>query len=538
MASLGDTEVTPGQILAGKFRIERVLGRGGMGVVVLATHIQLDEQVAIKFLLPEALKNPEAVRRFEREARAAVKIKSEHVARVTDVGTLDTGSPYMVMEYLNGCDLAEYLHERGPLPVDEAIDYLMQAIEAIAEAHALNIIHRDLKPANLFRIQRADGSPSIKVLDFGISKLSGADASMTQTSSMMGSPYYMSPEQMTSSKTVDARTDVWALGVILYELVSGQVPFDGESVPEIVAKVLQNSPPRIERAGFPPALGEVLLTALTKDREQRYSDVAALAIALAPFGPTHSRTSVQRVSRVLGVATDFTLPDGAAQRTRLASSADGHAETTFNGAARTDLNLDLSPPKHSYRTALVSGLVFLAAAGIFAAFSWTSSGERAPLAGTTSAEPANSGTLSAASPATADKPEAAPAEPPGPKSDPKAGGSPGSGSVNSAGLDLEKAALEQAAPEKPSQAREQASESEASPSAASTAKPTQAKPTSAAARGPTPGSTTATHAPPRPKSPVETTPPSSHATAPATTPVSAAPARGSKSPVDLFSDRK
>jgi serine/threonine protein kinase len=240
MASFSDTEVVPGQLLAGKFRIERILGRGGMGVVVLATHIHLDEQVAIKFLLPEALKIPEAVRRFEREARAAVKIKSEHVARVTDVGVLETGSPYMVMEYLSGVDLSQYLLNKQTLPIDEAIDYVLQAIEAIAEAHSLGIVHRDLKPANLFRIIRPDGTPSIKVLDFGISKVGGADASMTQTSSMMGSPYYMSPEQMTSSKSVDARTDIWALGVILYELLSGHVPYEGDTVPEIVAQVLQS----------------------------------------------------------------------------------------------------------------------------------------------------------------------------------------------------------------------------------------------------------------------------------------------------------
>src|SRR6186713_679861 len=157
----------PGVVLAGKFRIERVLGQGGMGVVVAAHHLQLDERVALKFLLPDALDNAEAVARFEREARAAVKIKSEHVARVTDVGVMDNGSPYMVMEFLNGMDLGQYLEQQGPLPIDEAIHYLLQACEAIAEAHSLGIVHRDLKPANLFRILRADGTPSIKVLDFG-----------------------------------------------------------------------------------------------------------------------------------------------------------------------------------------------------------------------------------------------------------------------------------------------------------------------------------------------------------------------------------
>src|ERR1700759_2972096 len=173
------SEVHEGQILAGKFRIERVLGQGGMGIVVAATHLQLDQRVALKFLLPEALSNPEAVERFAPEARAAVRIKSENGARVSDVGTLESGSPYMVMEYLEGQALAGWVLASGAMPVPDAIEFLLQACEAIGEAHALGIVHRDLKPANLFVTRRADGSPCIKVLDFGISKLTvpggGAD---------------------------------------------------------------------------------------------------------------------------------------------------------------------------------------------------------------------------------------------------------------------------------------------------------------------------------------------------------------------------
>ena len=159
-------EVHEGDVLAGKFRIERVLGQGAMGVVVAATHIQLDERVALKFLLPEALANADAVARFAREARAAVKIKSEHVVRVSDVGTLESGSPYMVMEYLQGQDLSDWMRDRGTLSVPEAVEFLLQACEALAEAHAIGIVHRDLKPANLFVTMRRDGTPCIKVLDF------------------------------------------------------------------------------------------------------------------------------------------------------------------------------------------------------------------------------------------------------------------------------------------------------------------------------------------------------------------------------------
>src|SRR5580658_3035975 len=158
--------VVEGDVLEGKYRIERVLGVGGMGVVVAAHHIQLDEKVALKFLLPSALGNPDAVARFAREARAVVKIKSEHVARVSDVGALQDGAPYMVMEYLEGGDLEAWLQERGPLPIEQTVEFVLQACEAIAEAHALGIVHRDLKPANLFCIRRADGLLSIKVLAF------------------------------------------------------------------------------------------------------------------------------------------------------------------------------------------------------------------------------------------------------------------------------------------------------------------------------------------------------------------------------------
>jgi len=193
--------VRPGDVLVGKYRVERVLGAGGMGVVVAAHHIQLDEKVALKFLLPEALQNHEAIGRFVREARAAVKIKGEHVARVSDVGQLENGAPYIVMEYLDGIDLAAWLKQRGALPTELAVDFVLQTCEAIAEAHLLGIVHRDLKPANLFCVQRADGQLIIKVLDFGISKVTTPGAvghEMTRTNAMVGSPYYMSPEQMQS----------------------------------------------------------------------------------------------------------------------------------------------------------------------------------------------------------------------------------------------------------------------------------------------------------------------------------------------------
>ncbi len=319
-------EVREGDVLAGKYRIERVLGQGGMGVVVAATHLQLDERVALKFLLPEALENGEAVARFAREARAAVKIKSEHVARVSDVGTLESGSPYMVMEYLQGQDLADWVRDRGPMNVPDAVEFVLQACEALAEAHALGIVHRDLKPANLFVTKRADGSPCIKVLDFGISKftLPGAsDLNMTRTQAIMGSPLYMSPEQMSSARGVDARTDLWAIGVILYEILSGHVPFEAETLPQLCGLILEGTPRSLRetRPDVPQAVEACILRCLAKDRAARFANAAEFAFALAPFGPPGAARSAERIARVLKTPGAAAFTDSGAQ----ALSAPDHA---------------------------------------------------------------------------------------------------------------------------------------------------------------------------------------------------------------------
>ncbi|HMI89398.1 MAG TPA: serine/threonine-protein kinase, partial [Polyangiaceae bacterium] len=240
--------VQAGQMLADKYRVERVLGTGGMGVVVAARHVELNVLVAIKFLLPHVLSHQQAVARFAREARAAVRIKSEHVARVSDVGTLDTGAPYMVMEYLEGTDLATYLRGRSRLSTDKALHFVLQACQAVAEAHQIGIVHRDLKPANLFLTRGADGSDVVKVLDFGISKnvdpnASHGTGSMTTAAGALGSPTYMSPEQLTEAGQVDARTDIWALGVILFELLIGVPPFRAENLPKLFLAILHQKPP-------------------------------------------------------------------------------------------------------------------------------------------------------------------------------------------------------------------------------------------------------------------------------------------------------
>jgi serine/threonine protein kinase len=301
-----EREVTAGQLIAGKYRVEQVLGRGGMGVVMSAMHEHLNQRVALKFLTDNAYLQPEAVARFVREARAAVQIQSEHVARVMDVGTLDSGAPYMVMEHLRGRDLKEVSTRRGPLPVVEAVDYVLQACDAVAEAHSLGIVHRDLKPSNLFLTERPDGSPLVKVLDFGISKalhsVESSQMQMTATSAIMGSPQYMSPEQIRSSKNVDARADVWALGTILHELLTGAPAYVADTVPGLLAMIVADHPPPLSasRPDAPPDLEATILRCLEKDREKRFANVSEFARSLERFASSETKPLIRRIGRLLG----------------------------------------------------------------------------------------------------------------------------------------------------------------------------------------------------------------------------------------------
>ncbi len=297
------SRVKPGDVIAEKYEVERVLASGGMGVVLAAHHKQLRRRVALKFLLPELCATNDVVERFLREAQAMTTIQSEHVARVLDVGTTADGSPYMVMEYLEGEDLSVMLARRRRLDVEEAVDFVLQAMEAIAEAHVNGFVHRDLKPSNLFVTRRPDGSPLVKVLDFGISKVIAKDlpADLTRSHGMLGSPLYMAPEQIRSSRTVDTRADIWTLGIILHELVSGAPPFQAESVPAVLAAIIADDPTPLGRArpDVPAGLSDVVKKCLSRDRDGRFENVAELAVALRPFASREGAQSIERIERIL-----------------------------------------------------------------------------------------------------------------------------------------------------------------------------------------------------------------------------------------------
>ena len=292
----------PGTVLLGKYRVNSLIGEGGMGVVIRAKHIDLDEDVAIKCLLPEMLERPDIVQRFLREAKAAVKLKGEHVARVHDVGRLDNQIPFIVMEYLEGADLNAILKHHGRQEPAVAVDLMLQACEAIAEAHSLGIVHRDIKASNFFITQPDNEAPVLKVLDFGIATAPEGASDLTSTQSVIGTPAYMSPEMMRSSKASDPRSDIWSIGVVLYELLEGQRPFRSEVYSELCLKVGMDPPHAITNTSVSEGLIAVVMKCLEKPLEKRYQSVAELAFDLMPFAsaPAMARASVETCARLLG----------------------------------------------------------------------------------------------------------------------------------------------------------------------------------------------------------------------------------------------
>jgi len=329
-----DRPVMVGDVIADKYRVERIIGRGGMGMVVCATHVQLGHRVALKFLLPGIADDKRAVKRFLLEGRAAARIQSDHVARVLDVGTHAGGQPYLVMEFLQGTDLSTLLRVRGPLPIELALDYVIQGCDAVSAAHKLRVVHRDLKPSNLFLTSRNDGTPLVKVLDFGISKVLDPlreASTVTTDATVVGSPSYMSPEQMLRPREVDFKTDVWSLGVLLYELVSGRMPFEAETMLGLCAAVQTEQPIGLRnvRADAPAALEAIIARCLQKDPANRWESVAQLVAALAPMAPPSVQSCVRNILHgPVAPAPSLSAPELGVANTLSLAAAEPNARRT------------------------------------------------------------------------------------------------------------------------------------------------------------------------------------------------------------------
>ena len=402
----------PGDVIDNKYRIETQLGEGGMGRVMAATHVELGSSVAIKVLKRDALAHPEVPQRFMREARAAGRLRNEHVVRVVDVGRLASGEPYMVMEMLHGYDLATRL-QKGALEPPRAVDYIVQACEGLAEAHALGMVHRDIKPANLFVTTRPNGAPLVKVLDFGIATVAIGDVDhrLTTTQSVIGSPSYMSPEQLRATRDVDARSDIWSLGVTLYELLADRQPFIAPTITSLSLKIVSDPHPPIDN--IPDELMAILDRCLEKDRAARFENVAELAAALAPLFP-NGKVAAEMVSGALSQPIPPTLMDasdvsvGAEDPARAGWRLPSAPQTTTGFAAGESAALDRPRRRKAWWIAL--GAVAMAGVGAAAVLgigSMTSSASHT--AATPSPQPV---VPAAALPAPPVQPTPPPVEPP------------------------------------------------------------------------------------------------------------------------------
>jgi serine/threonine-protein kinase len=382
-----DLPAVPGELVAGKYEVIARIGAGAMGQVFSALHRELGERVALKFLRREALAQRELVQRFATEARAAARIRSEHVARVFDVGHLPNGIPYIVMELLEGESLSDLLARRGRLQIEVAVDYVLQVCEALASAHAKGVIHRDIKPANLFLTRNGSGPRSVKVLDFGVSKLAlgnqafSRDKRFTRASPPLGSPAYMSPEQLRDCEGVDHRADVWSLGCTLFELVTAQTPFEGPERARLAAAGSEQHPVSLRRwlPGAPAELDAVISRCLENDPDGRYQNVAELAQALSPFASERARIYVERCQFLLpdGAPPESTPPVAIRRSLRPVRANDPSSTAPALGRVR-----------HRTHAARSGGFALLALAGVAAAYLlWRRAAEPPPAGDAVQVEP-------------------------------------------------------------------------------------------------------------------------------------------------------
>ncbi len=276
-----------GMVLQDKYEIVGKLGEGGMGAVYEGMHVLIKRRVAIKCLHAQFATNPEIVARFRREALAATSIGHQNIIEVTDMGQFPDGTLFIVLEFLKGRDWSDDIDNHGAQPLGKVVQIMLQVCDALDAAHALGIVHRDMKPENIFLIERGGNEDFVKVLDFGISKVkdTGPGSGMTQTGTTLGTPYYMSPEQAQGRKDVDNRADIYSLGVILFQALTGQYPFDDESYPMLVLKICTEPPPslRTYRPDIPEAIETLVNRMLSKDREDRHASCAEVKADLLPF---------------------------------------------------------------------------------------------------------------------------------------------------------------------------------------------------------------------------------------------------------------
>ncbi|MCC6648277.1 MAG: serine/threonine protein kinase [Polyangiaceae bacterium] len=411
-----------GEVIDGKYRIDRMLGQGGMGAVAAAFHLLRKAPVALKFISPDIVRVPGAVERFVNEAVAASQIDSDHVVRIFDVGQMPSGLPYIVMEMMSGQDLAVVLEREGPtgLPVPRAVHFVLQILRALQVAHGAGIIHRDLKPSNAFVITK-DGEPDfVKLLDFGISKIT-QDASesaqhLTQTNTGLGTPLYMSPEQARNARDATPRSDIYSVSAILYELLTARTPYLADTPNDLLFKLFTTEPDDIRgvRPDVPEGLAAAIHRGLSKEPAGRPASVTELAELIAPYADARSASIVSKLgpSRSSLVSSDpqatVIAPSGPLDRTAIASSTVGaRTVPAAQGGGATELNMGVSDAPGGAAQKKKSNAGVLAAVGVVAVLALAGGGVALSRGSATPA--ATTPTAPSAKPAPSPTPDPAPA---------------------------------------------------------------------------------------------------------------------------------